>query len=89
LISRGGGRTPSSADEISPTVALARAASTASASRLPLPRRGIGERGERGLDGLRIALRFRRASFSICSRPHRGIVDLEHVDRRSSSAGTC
>ena len=56
-----------SASEISPTVALARAASMASASRLPSRRAPLGQRGERCVHRLRHrARRCRRCSFSIC-----------------------
>ena len=56
--------------EISPTVALARAASTASASRLPLPSRGrVGQRIERGLAASPDRARLAGASsLSICAR---------------------
>ena len=69
--------------EISPTVALARAASTASASRLPLPRSAARVSAssascKRG----RIALGLQPRELVELHRAHGGIVDLEHVDRR-------
>jgi hypothetical protein len=73
-------KTSSSASEISPTVALARAASTASASRLPSPARpAFGQRGERRLARRPRRARPQRSSLAICGA-HRGVVDLEHVD---------
>ncbi len=49
------------------------------------------QRRQRGLDVLLVALGLRsRVSLSICSRAHRGVVDLEHVDRASfDPACTC
>ena len=76
----------SSASEISPTVAFARAASTASASRLP-SRPGPGSRSaaagqgaQRVLAGRLVALLAQPPQLLDLLGAHRGVVDLEDVD---------
>ena len=92
--SRGGGvKTFSSASEISPTVARARVASMASASRLPSPlAAACGQRVQRGA---RSCLRRGVARILLQARDlllaHLRVVDIEEIDAasRPRPAGTC
>ena len=76
-------KTCSSANEISPTVALARAASMASASRLPLPPAALRvSASSASATAFGSRSRLSRVELVDLQLPHRGVVDFEHVDRR-------
>ena len=70
----------SRASEISPTVAFARAACTASSSRLPSPPGGPGQRVQRVLARLLVALRAQPPQLLDLLGADGGVVDLEDVD---------
>ena len=79
----------SSASEISPTVAFARAAATDRASRFSSSRagralgdrrRGVRQRRQGGVDGAVVALLAQPAQLGQLLGAHPGVVDLEHVD---------
>ena len=69
------------ASEISPTVALARAAATARSSRLPAPERAVSVRAcERRGHRLRIALALEALQLADLALAHGLVVDLQHLD---------
>ena len=71
----------SSAKEISPTLALARAASIASVQKIGVARRAFGQRVERGLRRRLVALGAQALELGDLRGAHGGIVDLQHIRR--------
>jgi hypothetical protein len=80
----------SSANEISPTVAFARAASTEAASRLPWPARHFRELRQHGHRLRLVALGAEALQLLDLALAHGGIVDLQDVDLGvTGPPGTC